>query len=144
VLHGHFGELAAWSDDIRDWPDVWWLILTIDQDSDRALLRNRQMRLGQHGHPWYLDEEQPWLYQPAMCARYFDADHARITTIGITELWHPSLDKHNIIDRLEFVTPGRIDRDTSQRIHSVWWNNNFRFDFCSYERELYGQTHNHA
>lgn len=141
IIHGHFGELAQHRDKIRSIANKKFILFTIGTDIDQQLLSNRQMRLGQQpGHPWYVAEEQPFLYSVEMIQRYFDADPTQIMTVSIHDLWHPTFSVSKIIERLNSFLNSVVDLNKAQELHTIWYNNNFTFDFCHFERTLYGKT----
>jgi hypothetical protein len=128
IIHGHFGELATQRDQINAIVDKKFLVLTIDSDHDRYLLNVRQNRLGQMSHPYYLDEEQPYLYQPYFYQTYFTALPENIYTIALHEFWHKEITEYNIINRLNAFLNKRIPQEQAQFLHNHWHNNN-QIDF---------------
>lgn len=136
LLSGHFGELAPVRSALSE-VDKKFIIVTIDNSVDRRLLTNRQQRMGQQCHPYWLDEEQPYLYQPKMYQTYFDVDSANIATISLYDLWHPTLCNHAVINKLNDFLNINIDLESAQNLQQKWWQGNFNFEFSWYERNLY-------
>ena len=124
ILHGHFGELAAFRDRINAIQDKKFVLLTIDTERDRYLLNNRQGRLGQMSHEYYLNEEQPYLYQPEFYQTYFTGLPENIYTIALNDFWHPNLATHNIIPGLNAFLNKQVDQEQSQFLHTHWHKNN--------------------
>lgn len=116
ILHGHFGELAPHADRIRTWSDVNWLVLTMDQPADRAILRERQRRL-QH-HPYWLDEEQIYLYRPYMYHHYFGAQS--VTTLSLMDFWAADLGASGVIPAIEQAFDLNIPLGPAQALHTKW------------------------
>jgi len=121
LLLGHFGELAPYAAAIRAWHHVQWLLITIDQAIDRELLRSRQQRL--QYHPYWLDEEQIWLYRTEMYTQYFDADAAHIYTVPLHLLWQENI--QSVLDHIEAWFDLDIDRPQADILHRKWRHLNF-------------------
>ena len=136
LMSGHFGELAPVRSALFA-VDKKFIIITIDSSMDRRLLARRQQRLGQHCHPYWLEEEQPYLYQPEMYQTYFEVDPASIATVSLYDLWHPTLCDGGVITKINRFLNIDIDPDQAWDLQKKWWQGNFEFDFSSYERHLY-------
>jgi hypothetical protein len=124
IIHGHFGELAIERNRINAIADKKFIVVTIDTERDRYLLSNRQGRLGQMSHPYYLDEEQPYLYQPYFYQTYFTGQPENIYTIALNDFWHPDLTAHNIIPGLNTFLNKNVDQEQAQVLHNHWHINN--------------------
>jgi hypothetical protein len=138
LLHGHWGELMPYRSHISSGQNK-WLLLTIDTEQDRNLIKTRHMRLHQHPHPYWLDEEQLYLYQPDMYQLYFGADSQNIFQLSLTEFWHPNLDQYQIIPRINKFFELDIDPVKAQQLHNSWWKMNFCFEFDSTVRRFYNR-----
>jgi hypothetical protein len=127
VLQGHFGELAKYLDRIKKLDAVSWILVTLDHEEDRRLLDQRQQRLGQNNHPYWLEEEQPYLYQDLMCRSYFHALPDSILTIPLHEFWHLNLAESNVIDRINEFLQTNIESQAAQALHDHWHRLNFGY-----------------
>jgi len=136
LLSGHFGELAPIRESLLN-INKKFLIITIDQSIDRRLLGSRQERLGQHCHPYWLDEEQQYLYQPEMYQTYFGVDSADMATISLYDLWHPTLKDHSVIAQVNAFLNINIDVESAQKLQQKWCDSNFKFDVSGYLRGIY-------
>jgi hypothetical protein len=136
LLSGHFGELAPVRQSLQT-VDCKFLIITIDQSIDRRLLERRQQRLGQQCHPYWLEEEQLYLYQPNMYQTYFGVDPADIATISLYDLWHPTLCNHAVLTKINEFLNINIDAERAQNLQQKWWHSNFEFEFSGYEQSVY-------
>jgi len=136
LLSGHFGELAPVRSALAT-VDKKFIIVTINNAVDQKLLTNRQQRMGQHCHPYWLEEEQPYLYQPLMYQTYFDIPVENITTVSLYDLWHPTLCNGSVIEKINDFLNIYIDLESAQNLQKKWWQGNFEFDFSTYERRLY-------
>jgi hypothetical protein len=136
LLSGHFGELAPVRNRLLT-VDRKFLIITLDQAIDRRLLERRQQRLGQQCHPYWLEEEQLYLYQPDMYQNYFGVDPADIATISLHDLWHPTLCDHSVITKINEFLNINIDAEQAQNLQQKWWHSNFGFEFSDYEQSVY-------
>ena len=124
ILHGHFGELAPWQDRISAIEDKKFVVLSIDTKRDQDLLDNRQHRLGQWGHEYYLREEQPYLYQPAFYQKNFNSQLYNIYTMALHDFWNPDLQQSQIIQRLNTFLNKNVDVSEAQILHRQWHINN--------------------
>jgi hypothetical protein len=123
LLQGHFGELAPHAAAIRDWPDTRWLLVTMDQEQDRYLLRQRQQRL--QYHPYWMDEEQIFLYRPEMYAYFFCAVPHRITTLTIQQLWYRDVTASGLLAAIFQAFDITVNPNTAQTLHDKWCDLNF-------------------
>jgi hypothetical protein len=137
LLLGHFGELALWRDKILSIYEKRVVLITIDHDVDRRLIMERNDRLQQNIHPYWLNEEQYFLYQPAIYNTYFRVAAQDIFSIPLHHFWHPDLQKYHIVDRLNSRFGLNIPVDRAQRLHDLWWKYNFFFDWSPGVRTHY-------
>jgi hypothetical protein len=128
ILHGHFGELAPWRSRINAIKDKKWIIVNIDSIRDRHLLNIRQHRLGQWGHEYYLNEEQPYLYQTEFYQSYFTSTVNAVYTISVNDLWNPNFEQSKIVQQLNVFLNKNIGQNQAQFLHNYWHNNN-QIDF---------------
>jgi uncharacterized protein YcgI (DUF1989 family) len=124
ILHGHFGELAPWRNEINAIQDKKWLVINIDTARDRYLLNIRQSRLGQRAHEYYLNEEQPYLYQTEFYQSYFTGQAENIYTIALNDFWNPEFEQSQIIQQLNVFLNKNIDQAQAQNLHRHWHINN--------------------
>ena len=136
LLSGHFGELASVRQSLLT-IDCKFLIITMDQFIDRRLLERRQQRLGQQCHPYWLEEEQQYLYQPQMYQTYFEVDPKNISTVSLYDLWHPTLCDRTVLTQINAFLNIDIDVEHAQNLQQKWWNSNFEFEFSDYEQGVY-------
>jgi len=120
---GHFGELAPKRDLLLQIPDRQFVIIGIESPTDRWLLETRQARLGQQCHPYWLHEEQPYLYDRNMCKEYWRT--MAVHKINLELFWHPDLRRHQIIPQLNQFLACAIPEDIACDLHARWWQANF-------------------
>jgi hypothetical protein len=135
ILHGHFGELAPYQDSINGIKEKIFVLISLNNARDQQLLTSRQQRLGYGHHPYWNQEEQPYLYQPRMYTDWFTGD--RIVDISIYDFWNPNYIATGFIDWLNSVLDTAVDAESAQNLHTKWWQQNFFFDFCNYTRSVY-------
>jgi hypothetical protein len=123
LLQGHFGELAVHAASIRAWSETRWLIVTMDHEQDRHLLRQRQDRL--QYHPYWMDEEQIFLYRPEMYAHFFCAVPQRITTLTIQQLWQRDITASGVLAAIAQTFDLTVDSKMAQTLHDKWCDLNF-------------------
>jgi len=126
LVHGHFGELAPFRQQLNSIDRVKYIVISIDTDHDRQLLFSRQERMGgTSGHPYYLDEEQPYLYQPAMYQTYFRSD--TVLSTPISQAWHPDLQESKLFHTWNNHLNINVDHTQAQKLHTLWCDANFIF-----------------
>jgi hypothetical protein len=123
LLQGHFGELAPHAVAIRDWPGTRWLLVTMDSEQDRQLLRQRQQRL--QYHPYWLDEEQIFLYRAEMYTHFFAARPDRIQAISVSQLWQRDITGSGVLAAIDRAFGITVDADKAQGLHYRWCDLNF-------------------
>lgn len=123
ILQGHFGELAPHAAAIRSWPDTRWLLVTMDHDQDRHLLRQRQERL--QYHPYWLDEEQVFLYRADMYIHFFGAQPHRVHGVSVEQLWQRDITVSRVLDAIAQAFDITVDRTKAQWLHHKWCDFNF-------------------
>jgi hypothetical protein len=136
IMHGHYGELAPYREKINAIQEKIFVLISINQPRDQELLTRRQQRLGYGHHPYWNQEEQPYLYQPLMYTDWFAGD--RIVDVGLYDFWSPNYIATGFVDWLNSVLHTGIDVEAAQNLHTKWWQQNFFFAFCNYTRGVYG------
>lgn len=136
IVHGHFGELAPYRNQINSVVDKKFILITIDNQIDQQLLDCRQTRLGHKHHSYYITEEEPLLYQPTMYETYFNGSPESICCVSLYDFWHPVINK--ILTKIENFLNIKLDQVSSQDLHTKWWSMNFNFDFDDFTRRTYG------
>lgn len=117
LIHGHFGELALYRERLQQVPDKKVLMITIDQQHERDWLIARQNRLGQHNHPYWVNEEQVYLYQPEIYRSYFGIEST--VELPLSALISPTLDS-SFFDAISDFSASDVDRTQAQELHSIW------------------------
>jgi hypothetical protein len=124
VMPAHFGELASWHHRFSG-SDVGIILINIDQQQDRLCLMNRQVRLGQHIHPYWLDEELLFLYQPRMMQIYFGFNPEKIVSIPLSVFWSRDF----VSDETLYLMTRQLDLDLPMPemmvLHHKWYDLNF-------------------
>jgi hypothetical protein len=140
VIQAHFGELAQYSQQIKSIKEKKFLVITIKDDIDRRLLQSRQQRLGQNIHPYWLEEELPFLYCAEMCKSYYGAREESIFEISLYDAWNPDLSKSQIINQINRALFLNIPLESAQSLHTKWWELNFQYSFTHWIRTIYCQN----
>ena len=136
LLHGHFGELAPWRNQLQE-INKKFVIITMNTVIDLQLVARRQERMGQQCHPYWLHEEQPHLYQPHLYSSYFNTPEENLHCVSVYDLWHPTLCKQQVLEQLDTFLGGNIDHAEALELQKKWWTSNFMFDFSEFEQKLY-------
>jgi hypothetical protein len=141
IIHGHFGELAPYRDKINSIENKKFLLFGFNTELDQQVLDDRQNRLGHKQHPYYLTEEQPHMYGPAMYVSYFTGQSLDdVLQIPLYEAFHPDLKQFDIIGKLNRFLNVNINVDQAQELHNKWWKLNFYFEWSNFTRSLYGKA----
>lgn len=120
---GHFGELAPKRDLLMQIPDRRFVIISIESTVDRWLLEARQQKLGQQCHPYWLNEEQPYLYDRPMCKEYWRTLES--IKISLEHFWNPDLRAHGLVDIINDFLGTDIPKQQACDLHHRWWWSNF-------------------
>lgn len=120
VLHGHFGEVMSFQQQVRSLDNKKFIILSPDTPNDRQLLNARRRLLGYKDATVgdYFDGEQVFLYEPFMYHWYFQVPMENIMNISISE-WFDK-DINSVLDRISYFLQLPINKEQISNIHSVW------------------------
>ncbi len=122
VLIAHFGEMMQNRQRILEIDDIRLVIITITDPAARRRLEQRQTRLGQNIHPYWLDEELTWCYQSQIYQDCFGISRDRCLEVPLQDLWHPDLPAVPAVEQFLAVT---IPRDQARLLHQKWLRSNF-------------------
>lgn len=129
ILPAHFGELRQYHSRLDGIAHKQIVLITIDTVKDRRMLDNRQMRLGQAIHPYWLDEELIWLYQPETYDRFFNIAPQACQSISLQALWSREFVDEESLARIEKFLDITVPRDQARLLHHKWHKTNFaQFD----------------
>lgn len=126
VLTAHFGELVSHQQQFRLVPHIRLIILTINHGSGRRALEQRQQRLGQNIHPYWLDEELICCYQSIMYEKYFGIPAHHSIEIDVADFWKTDALSHLVLDPIEQFLSIEIPREPALLLHSKWVDHNFK------------------
>lgn len=120
VLHGHFGEIMSFQQQVRSIVDKKFVILSPDTADDRKLLNARRRMLGYLNDidGDYFDGEQVFLYEPFMYHWYFQTPMDNIMNIPILE-WFVA-DINSVLDRMSYFLKLPIDKEQISNLHATW------------------------
>ena len=124
ILHGHFGEVLSFQQQVRSIVDKKFIILSPDTPDDRKLLNARRRRLG-HANVIdgdYFDSEQVFLYEPFMYHWYFQVPMDDIMNISISEWFVADID--SVLDRISYFLKLPMDKEQISNLHATWMEAN--------------------
>ena len=126
VLHGHFGEIMSYQNQIRDIKDKKFIIICNDNSQDHQLLSKRRKQLGHvtFENGAYFEGEQVFLYESFMYHHYFNVPMENIMNIPISE-WFVE-DITSIINKINYFLKINLDVDVVNTLHKTWYRNNFK------------------
>ena len=125
ILHGHFGEIMSFQNEIRNIKNKKFIILSPDTVVDRDMLNSRKQKLGmgcikcKDGD--YFDGEQVFLYEPFMYHHYYQIPMKNIMNISISE-WFIE-DIGSVIDRINYFLKINLDPIKINQLHRMWIKN---------------------
>jgi len=120
LLHGHFGEIMSFQQQVRNIANKKFVIVSPDTIDDRKLLNIRRKTLGHctNTDGNYFDSEQVFLYEPFMYYWYFQTPMKNIMNISILEWFTRDID--NVLDRLSYFLDLKLDKEQVNSIHLNW------------------------
>lgn len=120
ILHGHFGEIMSYREEIKNIIDKKFVIISPETAQDRHLLNSRRKGLlySALDDDDYFDYEQIFLYECFMYHWYLQIPLERIMNISVTEMF--SKDLNPALDRLEFLLNITADRNKIHQMHDLW------------------------
>lgn len=124
VLPAHFGEMWQYRDRIQSIESKRAVLIKIDQEQARRKLDQRQMRLGQCIHPYWLDEELTWCYQPIIYQTFFGIPESQCLELSMLDFWHHDMVDLGIVDSLESFLGVTMSRDQVRDLHKKWLRQN--------------------
>jgi hypothetical protein len=126
VLHGHFGEIMSYQNQIRNIKDKKFIIICNDNSTDHELLSKRRKQLGYAILPpgEYFEGEQVFLYEPFMYHYYFDVPMKNIMNIPISEWFVEEIS--SVINKINYFLKTNFDVDAVNKLHQIWYRNNFK------------------
>jgi hypothetical protein len=120
VLHGHFGEIMSFQQQVRDIVDKKFVIISPDTVEDRKLLNNRRRKLWHTNNidGDYFDNEQVFLYEPFMYHWYFQIPMENIMNISISNWFTKDIDP--VLDKLSYFLRTPINKEQVNNVHTTW------------------------
>jgi hypothetical protein len=119
VLHGHFGEVMSFQQQVRSIVDKKFIILSPDTPNDRKLLNERRKSIGYINQTDdYFDAEQVFLYEPFMYHWYFQVPMDNIMNISISEWFVTDID--SVLDRISYFLKLPMNKEQISNIHNIW------------------------
>lgn len=124
ILPAHFGEMWQYRDRILKVQQRRAILIKIDHETARRRLEQRQMRLGQQIHPYWLDEELIWCYQPSIYHGFFGIQEQHCLEVCMLEFWQHDMIDLELVNRLESFLGLSIPRDQARNLHLKWIHKN--------------------
>lgn len=124
VLHGHFGEILSFANQIRKIIDKRFILISPDSSDDRRFLNHRRKKLGLFAlqDNGYFDFEQVFLYESFMYHYYLEVPMEKIINISINEWFTNDIDL--ILDKIAVLLDTNINKQSFHEYHTLWLENN--------------------
>jgi hypothetical protein len=126
VLPAHFGEMIQFRDQINQQHHKKIIVLTIENQATRRELESRQTRLGQHIHPYWLDEELVGIYQPETLSKVFKNHTDQYISLGLDKFWAENFVTGGEFNRVQSWLNIDLSIDTAEQFHALWRRANFK------------------
>jgi hypothetical protein len=120
TLAAHVGEMFQYQAQLSCVTHKKIILITVDTPEDQRLLLGRQQRLGQHLHPYWLEEELVWLYRPEFICRHFDIDHHCMISISLSEYWRSDFVTSDKFQQVKQFLNIDLDSSRADRYHRLW------------------------
>jgi hypothetical protein len=89
VLAAHFGEMIQYQSQLNSIDHKKIIVITMEDETNRRKLDQRQQRLGQCIHPYWLDEELVHVYSADTLSKLFNQTNDEYMSLPIEHFWHP-------------------------------------------------------
>ena len=101
------------------------VIVTLNDEHTRRQLDQRQVRLGQCIHPYWLDEELTWIYQPETLKKLFGRTDDQYYQLSIRDFWSTDFVQQEFAKLTAWLKVD-VDFATADQYHRLWCTaNNF-------------------
>lgn len=126
VLAAHFGEMCQYQQNLAQVINKKIVVITLNNQQSRRVLDQRQQRLGQCIHPYWLDEELVHVYCTETLCRLFDLDQSHCLQLPIQYFWSKNFVKSDTFEQLTDFLNIDVCINTAHRFHQLWTDaNNF-------------------
>jgi hypothetical protein len=126
VLAAHLGEMFQRQTQLQAIEHKKIVVLNITNTSARQRLYQRQLRLGQTIHPYWLDEEFVWMYSADTVAKIFNTGSDCYHNLCIKDFWSDNFVQSRQFAELEQFLGTNIDHARADLYHRLWCRaNNF-------------------
>ena len=119
VLAAHVGEMFEYQQQLSAIDCKQMIVVTLDNEPARRKLDQRQLRLGQCIHPYWLDEELTWMYRSETLQKLFDQTSDHYYNLCIGDLWQKDFVQLEFAKLTAWLNI-RVDVDLADRYHRLW------------------------
>lgn len=124
VLAAHVGEMFQYQTQLNLIANKKIVVIDLEDQQCRRRLDQRQVRLGQCIHPYWLDEELVWMYRSETLAKIFHSHAAQYMQISIKNFWSKHFVNSPEFDQLAAFLNVSVDRVRANRYHDIWHSAN--------------------
>lgn len=125
VLPAHFGEIMQFATQLASVHSKRVVLIGLEHEPDRRRLEQRQCRLGQNIHPYWLDEELTWLYRADVLSRLSNIPNQKFLSIDLGSIWHHGFVCSREFSELQSFLGVNIPNQQAQQLHHKWVHANF-------------------
>jgi hypothetical protein len=119
VLAAHVGEMFEYQQQLSAIENKQIVVVTLDHEHARRQLDQRQVRLGQCIHPYWLDEELTWVYQPGTLQKIFNQTNDQYYCLSIRDFWSTDFVQREFA-KLTARLNVNLDFVAADRYHRLW------------------------
>lgn len=119
VLAAHVGEMFEYQQQLSAIDHKQMIVVTLDAPKARRQLDQRQLRLGQCIHPYWLDEELTWLYRPNTLQKLFDQTTDHYHSLCIEDFWQEDFVQLEFAKLTAWLNVD-VDVGSADRYHRLW------------------------
>jgi hypothetical protein len=119
VLAAHVGEMFQYQQQLAAIPNKKIVVISLEHEPSRRQLDSRQTRLEQCIHPYWLDEELIWIYQPETLKKLFNQTNDQYYQLSIRDFWAADFAQQGFAKLTAWLNVD-LDFNTADRYHKLW------------------------
>ena len=120
VLAAHIGEMLHYHTQLSAIEYKKIIVVTLDNEHARRQLDQRQLRLGQCIHPYWLDEELSSMYRPETLSKLFVNSTDQYFNLCLGNFWNPNFVSDRSFNDLMIFLNIDMDRVSADQYHRLW------------------------
>jgi len=119
VLAAHVGEMFEYQSQLSAIDHKQIVVVTLDYEPALRQLDQRQTRLGQCIHPYWLDEELTWIYRPETLQKIFNQTNDQYYCLSLKNFWSADFIQQEFAKLTAWLNVD-LDFATADQYHRLW------------------------